>query len=643
MDNNNDQEILEHHNFIGAETIINKNENGKNDKNSLNTKIEIDHISSESTQGVDLSWKDLSYEITNSKTKKRQKIIENMYGVIEAGEVLGVLGPSGSGKSTLLDVLAGRKDKKLVSGEICLNGKPGQPKHLSTYVMQEHVMNGVLTVRESIQFAADLCFPKSYSAADRRARVQQIITEFGLDRVAESKIGTNFVRGISGGEKRRASIATQILTHPKIIFLDEPTTGLDSAASYNVIKVIVEMAQKYNLTVIASLHQPSTKTFELLDKICLIARGRTVYFGDREPANDFFERAGYPVPSYFNPADHFLYVINSDFNTDKRKGEDYVMKLSNEFKNSRESAEIQEKITTLIHKHQGKEDIVLKVMSKKKSRYERNFFQQFIILLNRCYKNNIRNILLFWIRMSFSISLSLLMVSYWWKLGDKLEQDSVLRRMTAHFYSITLLTSLSVAAVPVFLEERLLFERERSNHFYSAGPYALSHTIMSLPFVLIITLTFTSISYPLVALNNDIYSIINFIILLFLAALASESTVIFISAIIPDFVIAISIASFAHAFWMMSSGYVVTPSTLPLLLSWAYRINYQRYTYEAILVNDFVGLKFGCQELPLAVDDMPLYSCLYGDKSGLSSQFSGADVLQELQYDETKIWLWTVR
>ncbi|CAG8751419.1 24885_t:CDS:2, partial [Racocetra persica] len=119
-------------------------------------KLSINEPKYDLPDGISLAWKNVAYKIINPKTKKKQNILTGCTGIVQPGEIMAIMGPSGAGKSTLLDVLAGRKDPKMVSGQILLNGAPGDIKYVSQYVMQDDALMGVLTVRENIQFAADL-------------------------------------------------------------------------------------------------------------------------------------------------------------------------------------------------------------------------------------------------------------------------------------------------------------------------------------------------------------------------------------------------------------------------------------------------------------------------------------------------------
>jgi len=142
-----------------------------------------------------------------------------------------------------------------------------------------------LTVREAVYYSALLQLPNSMAISEKLARADMVIREMGLQDSMDKIIGGRTIRGISGGQKRRVSICMEILTRPKLLFLDEPTSGLDSAASYHVMSYIAKLAQQEGTTVVASIHQPSSEVFELFNKLCLLSRGKLVYFGLASTAN----------------------------------------------------------------------------------------------------------------------------------------------------------------------------------------------------------------------------------------------------------------------------------------------------------------------------------------------------------------------
>lgn len=148
---------------------------------------------------------------------------------------------------------------------------------------QEDVLLGTLTVRETITYSAYLRLPPTLSKEEVNGIIEATIMEMGLQDCADRNIGNWHLRGISGGEKKRLSIALEILTRPRLLFLDEPTSGLDSASAFFVIQTLRNIARG-GPTVISSIHQPSSEVFTLFDDLFLLSGGQTVYFGPAKKA-----------------------------------------------------------------------------------------------------------------------------------------------------------------------------------------------------------------------------------------------------------------------------------------------------------------------------------------------------------------------
>lgn len=269
----------------------------------------------EKTHGITLTWSNLSYIATTDNKKKgiEKSILNGVTGFIKPGEMLAVMGPSGAGKSSFLDALAGKIDA--VTGDVLLNGKKVPIKPYNTYVHQDDALIGCLSVKETITYAARFKLPSSISRSDLEKRVDEVIAEFGLTRVQNSKIGNAIIRGVSGGEKRRVTLASQLITHPPIIFLDEPTSGLDSAASYYVLKSLKEIAISRGLAVVATIHQPSSETYALFDNLLLLAQGSTLYFGPRQGAESYFEEIGFKLPMARNVRNNYWGAIDDQLFT----------------------------------------------------------------------------------------------------------------------------------------------------------------------------------------------------------------------------------------------------------------------------------------------------------------------------------------
>lgn len=188
-----------------------------------------------------------------------------------------------------------------------INGKPRNPrswKKLTSFVEQFDILDGNLTVREMIHFAAHIKLPDDiYSSNEKIRKAEKLIEALGLSHIANCKIDDGSGNRISGGQRKRVDIAIELISEKKLIFLDEPTTGLDAATSVSFINTIQNLVREYNLSVIMSIHQPRSSILEQFDKILLLSQGMTIYFGTLKEILDHFEESGYKCPYDENPAD----------------------------------------------------------------------------------------------------------------------------------------------------------------------------------------------------------------------------------------------------------------------------------------------------------------------------------------------------
>eukprot|EP00740_Mantoniella_antarctica_P013914 CAMPEP_0181384150 /NCGR_PEP_ID=MMETSP1106-20121128/21791_1 /TAXON_ID=81844 /ORGANISM="Mantoniella antarctica, Strain SL-175" /LENGTH=302 /DNA_ID=CAMNT_0023503961 /DNA_START=134 /DNA_END=1039 /DNA_ORIENTATION=+ len=277
-------------------------------------------------EGVALQWRCLNYAVTKKGKQGEldvKLILSNLSGDTQGGRLLALMGPSGSGKTSLANALAFRVPKgpgAEISGQVYVDGAivetPAQMARMSAYVEQEDALFALSTVRETLMFAAQLRLPTAMPLREKKAAVTSIIADLGLVSAADTVVGNETIRGISGGERKRVAIGMDLLHEPRLIFMDEPTSGLDAFQALNVMSTLKDLAVKRGRTVIASVHQPRSSIYALIDQLVLLSGGRLMYSGDGLTAcSAHFAGLGEPVPADFNPADHFLDVISVDYRT----------------------------------------------------------------------------------------------------------------------------------------------------------------------------------------------------------------------------------------------------------------------------------------------------------------------------------------
>lgn len=258
-----------------------------------------------------LEVSEANFEV-KTKTGKR-KILDNISFTVRSGEFLAMMGPSGAGKTTLLELMTMKLSGKLATGLVKLNGLTMTMNKFQQHAcLVEQYDNhwAFLTCREIIKYAAELSIPLK---KEREARVQSIMENLGLMECANTRAGNAFVKGISGGQKKRLSVGIALLKKPKVLFLDEPTSGLDAASTKFCMKFLEDVAQQESLIIIATIHQPALDVFMSFSSVLFLVNGRVAYNGSPGNVAPHCCSIGQPCPDYANPADHFIGLVNGEF------------------------------------------------------------------------------------------------------------------------------------------------------------------------------------------------------------------------------------------------------------------------------------------------------------------------------------------
>ncbi|PYH95270.1 ABC transporter [Aspergillus ellipticus CBS 707.79] len=577
------------------------------------------------------AWRDLTVTVKDRSTKLPRDLIHGITGSVQQGELVALMGPSGCGKTTLLNVLARRAASSgakatgtcYVDGAEIDNATFGR---LSSYVEQEDALIGSLTVRETLKFAADLALPSSVTTTQRKERIETLLRAFGIQNQASSLVGTPIRKGISGGQKRRVSVASQLMTSPKILFLDEPTSGLDSTASYEVISYIKKLAVANNLIVIASIHQPSSLTYQLFDKLLLLSGGKTCYFGPVVDVPAYFKGIGHTLPTNINPAEFILDLVSSDFVGNKQISiEEQVEQIHASWSQSDNGITLSRQVSQLV------------TVSEKAARQicteqlgHPGMLSITLSLLYRLFIKSYRDVVAYGIRIVMYLGLAIMMGTVWLRLHT--QETYIQPFINAIFFGSAFMSFMAVAYVPAFLEDRATFIRERANGLYGALPFIVSNFIIGLPFLFLISLLFSIISYWLSNFNPTATSFFTWVMWLFLDLVAAESLVVFMTSLFPNFVISLALVAFANGLWMSVGGFLVTPTILNPFWKYVFHyIDYQAYVFQGMMVNEFQDRIYDCSAN---------CTCMYQTDLASECKIRGIGVLHEYGYATGRTGKW---
>uniref|UniRef100_A0A8C0QXE3 Broad substrate specificity ATP-binding cassette transporter ABCG2 n=1 Tax=Canis lupus dingo TaxID=286419 RepID=A0A8C0QXE3_CANLU len=540
-------------------------------------------------------------------------------GVMRPG-LNAILGPTGGGKSSLLDVLAARKDPHGLSGDVLINGapRPANFKCNSGYVVQDDVVMGTLTVRENLQFSAALRLPTTMTSHEKNERINKVIQQLGLDKVADSKVGTQFIRGVSGGERKRTSIGMELITDPAILFLDEPTTGLDSSTANAVLLLLKRMSEQ-GRTIIFSIHQPRYSIFKLFDSLTLLAAGKLMFHGPAQEALGFFASVGYHCEPYNNPADFFLDVINGDSSavvlnredqedsvSPSKRGTPFIERIAEFYANSDFCRKTKEELDQL-SKSQKRKSSAFKEIT-----YATSFCQQLKWISKRSFKNLLGNPQASIAQIIVTVILGLVLGAIFYDLKN--DSTGIQNRSGVLFFLTTNQCFSSVSAVELLVVEKKLFIHEYISGYYRVSSYFFGKLLSDLlPMRMLPSIIFTCIIYFLLGLKPVVEAFFIMMFTLMMVAYSASSMALAIAAGQSVVSIATLLMTITFVFMMIFSGLLVNLRTVGPWLSWLQYLSIPRYGYAALQYNEFLGQNF-CPGVNVTTNNTCSYAICTGEE-----------------------------
>ncbi|KAL4715548.1 hypothetical protein ACJJTC_009174 [Scirpophaga incertulas] len=268
---------------------------------------------------VDIEFTNITLKLSEGLRSKKKTILKSVSGLFRSGELTAIMGPSGAGKSSLMNALTGFSTTGVTGtiragDSICKLDKRERSIHSlksyrkkSCYILQDDRLNPLFTVRELMQFAADMKLGSNLSERLKTSVISEILDTLGLSGTEDTRCGN-----LSGGQKKRLSIAVELIDNPPVIFLDEPTTGLDSLTSAQCIEMLKNLARD-GRTIVCTIHQPTASIYSIFDQVYILAEGLCIYHGRSANTVPYLASSGFQCPKYHNPADYILEIANGEY------------------------------------------------------------------------------------------------------------------------------------------------------------------------------------------------------------------------------------------------------------------------------------------------------------------------------------------
>ncbi|XP_067210700.1 ATP-binding cassette sub-family G member 1 isoform X2 [Linepithema humile] len=531
---------------------------------------------------VDIEFNNLKYSVPIAR-KGSQVILREISGQFKSGELTAIMGPSGAGKSTLLNILAGfNYIDSNINGSININGQPRnmqQFKKMSCYIMQEILVQPKLTVYEAMSFVVDLKLGRKKSRSEKHIIIDEILSTLRL-----SKARDTITDKLSGGEKKRLIIALELVDNPPVIFLDEPTTGLDELSSTQCIDLLQRLAH-FGRTIVCSIHTPSAKIFKKFDHVYVIAAGQCVYRGTSSNVVPFLRNIGLECPKHYNPADFLIEISSGDYGCD-----------------------LIEQIIACI-------DTKLPILPISHSKYEFDdldkknlkvlWIDQFGTLLKRMIVQLYRNRNYVYLKLWLHIFLGIVIGSLFMNIGN----DGSRSLFNFGFCFACLMVFLFIPMLPILLSfpsDIAIMKREHFNRWYKLSAYYWALTIYSMPQQVLFGFIYLLIVYFVTGQPLEWHRSFKFFTTCFICAFISESIGYIIASIFStvNSVFTGPALSCPLILFAVQNFGINDPQPLyRIILMYA---SYIRYGLEALIVATY---GYGRKKLPCPVEEV---YCHYG-------------------------------
>ncbi|KAK6153626.1 hypothetical protein DH2020_013265 [Rehmannia glutinosa] len=548
---------------------------------------------------LSMSFDSVNYSVDMPPEMKEQGVTEDklqllceVTGAFRPGVLTALMGVSGAGKTTLMDVLAGRKTGGYIEGDIRISGFPKNQEtfaRISGYCEQTDIHSPQVTIRESLIYSAFLRLPEQVSNEQKMAFVDEVMDLVELDNLKDAIVGIPGVTGLSTEQRKRLTIAVELVANPSIIFMDEPTSGLDARAAAIVMRTVRNTVDT-GRTVVCTIHQPSIDIFEAFDEAI----------------------PGVPrIKEKYNPATWMLEA--SSVATEARLGMDFA----EYYKSTTLYQRNKDLVKELSVPAPGAKDLYFN------TQYSQSTWGQFKSCLWKQWWTYWRSPDYNLVRYFFTLACALLVGTVFWRVGTKKSTDTDLLTIIGAMYASVLFVGINNCSTvqPVVAIERTVFYRERAAGMYSALPYAIAQVIVEIPYVLIQTTYYTIIVYAMVSFEWTAAKFFWFYFVTFFSFLYFTYYGMMTVSITPNHQVAAIFAAAFYSVFNLFSGFFIPRPKIPKWWIWYYWICPVAWTVYGLIIGQYGDVQTTIKVAGMSTQ--PMIKTYIQDHFGYDPNFKG--------------------
>ncbi|KAG0172189.1 hypothetical protein DFQ30_011013 [Apophysomyces sp. BC1015] len=603
----------------------------------------------------------------NNMESSKKTILKNLTGFCKDGEMLLVLGRPGSGCTSLLKVLSNMRSSFTdVDGDISFGGIDAATfaknyRGQTCYNEEEDQHHPTLTVKQTLQFSLRTRTPGARlpdeSKPDFVNRILYMLGNMlGLTKQMDTLVGNAFIRGLSGGERKRLSIAEQMTTQSSINCWDCSTRGLDAASALDFVRSLRIMTDIFNKTTVATLYQASSSIFNLFDKVLLLDDGRCIYFGPTTHAKSYFENLGFYYPPRKSIPD-FLTGVCNPLEREIRSGfESSVPQHAHEFEKCyfeskmyksmmAELSAYEQRIEQDKHADRFKQ-AVREEHQKRASNstpYIVSFYQQVKALTIRQYHILIKDKEALILRYGTILTQALITASCFYKMP--LSGTGAFSRGGALFFALLFNALISQTELVRYLTGRPILEKHKQYALYRPSAFYIAQVIIDIPYAVAQVLLFEICSYFMMGLHLSVNRFFTYFIVLFFINMTMNGFFRLFGSISSSYSLAIQVSGVLFIAAVTYIGYIVPKSKMHPWLSWIFWLDPITYSYKALLVNEIHGQQYTCEGVGNAIPFGPGYNDWNYKTCTMTGGVPGQDhvdgdtyLKQAFDYDPSSMW-----